>query len=132
MIKNLMAFVPAVLITFVLASIFSTQSNLAQVQGMGLDVDMATRLTTTGQDIIGMASSYLILISFAFVIALPVAGWLAKRMPGQRALLFTLAGFIAIAVLHLVMNNALGIHAIAATRTLTGLLAQCLGWRRRK
>ena len=126
MLNALKAFVPAVLVTFGLASIFSTQGNLARVQAMGLDVDLGTRVTTSLQDIVGMASSYLLLIAVAFVIALPVAGWLARRLPGQRVLLFVLAGFVAIAGLHLALQSELGIHVIPVTRSLAGLLGQCL------
>ena len=126
MVNTLKAFLAAVLLTFLLASILATQSVLAQVQAMGLHVGWDTRLLTTGQDIIGMASSYLVLISVAFIIALPVASWLARRFPGQRALLFVLAGFVAMLALHLALQSALGIHVVAATRSLPGLLGQCL------
>lgn len=126
MIRILKAFLPAVVLTFLLASIFSTQANLAQVQAMGLDVDWATRLSTTVQDIVGMASSYLLLIAIAFAVALPVASWLARRFPAMRGLLFALAGFTAIAALHLALQSALGIHVIAATRSMSGFLWQCL------
>ena len=126
MVNFLKAFLAAVLLTFVLASILSTQVVLAQVQAMGLQVGWDTRLSTTWQDIIGMASSYLVLITVAFALALPVAAWLARRFPGQRALLFVLAGFVALTALHLALHSALGIHVIAVTRTLPGLLGQCL------
>ncbi len=126
MFRILKAFLPALLVTYLLASVFATQANLARVQAMGLDVDLGTRVSTTVQDIIGMASSYLVLIGVALLVALPVAGWLARRFPGQRFLLFVLAGFLSIAVLHLAMQSALGIHVIPATRSLPGYLGQCL------
>lgn len=126
MIRILKAFIPAALLAFLLASIFSTQANLAQIQAMGLEVGFGTRLSTTGQDIIGMASSYLMLITLALILALPIAGWLSRRFRGKRTLLFILAGFVAVTALHTIMNSALGIHAIAATRTLPGLLSQSL------
>ena len=80
-----------------------------------------------------MASSYLVLITVAFVLAMPVAGWLARRAPDRSALLFALAGFVAIAVLHLALQTALNIHPVPVTRTIPGFLGQCLagavgGW----
>ena len=73
-----------------------------------------------------MASSYLVLILVAFILGMPAAAGLNRLLPGHRALLFTLAGFVAIVALHLIMKAALGITAIAVTRTLPGLLGQGL------
>jgi hypothetical protein len=132
-INVLKAFVLATLLTFVLASVLSTQMILSNVQSMGLDVTMNVRLATAAQDLLGMASSYLILIAVAFILALPAATWLSRRLTGGSALLFALAGFVAIAVLHFALQVALSIHPVAVTRTLPGLLGQCLagaagGW----
>ncbi len=133
MVNVLKAFIAATVLTFVLASVHSTQVILANVQSMGLEVPMGVRLTTTFQDLLGMASSYLVLITVAFVVALPVAAGLTRLIPGHSPWLFALAGFVAIAVLHTALNTILGIHAVAVTRTLPGLLGQCLagaagGW----
>ncbi len=131
--NRLTAFIPATVLAFVLASVLSTQMILAHVQAMGLDVSMSVRLTTTFQDLLGMASSYLVLIAIAFLLALPVAAWLARFAPDRSALLFALAGFMAIAVLHLALQTALSIHPVPVTRTIPGFLGQCLagavgGW----
>ena len=131
--NRLIAFIPATVLAFVLASVLSTQMILAHVQAMGLDVSMSVRLTTTFQDLVGMASSYLVLITIAFLLALPVAAWLARFAPDRSALLFALAGFMAIAVLHLALQTALSIHPVPVTRTIPGFLGQCLagavgGW----
>lgn len=133
MIKTLKAFIPATLLAFVLASVLSTQMILANVQAMGLDVSMGVRFATTLQDLVGMASSYLILITIAFILALPVATWFSRRSPGRSAVLYALAGFVAIGVLHFALQAALSIHPVPVTRTLPGLLGQCLagaagGW----
>jgi hypothetical protein len=126
MARVLKAFFPAVLLAYILASILFTQTILAAVQSMGLDVSMGIRLGTTFDDMIGMTSSYLLLIFLAFILGLPVAAGLTRLLPSQRALLFSLAGFVAIVALHLIMKAVLGISAIASTRTLAGLLLQGL------
>lgn len=126
MLRMLKAFVPAVLLAYLLASVLVTQANLAAVQSMGLEVSAGVRLDTTFKDIVGMASSYLILILVSFTLALPMAAGLARLLPNQRALLLTLAGFVAIVALHLIMKAALGLSGIAPTRTLIGLLSQGL------
>lgn len=124
MLRVLKAFFPAVLLAYVLASILFTQTILAAVQGMGLEVSAGVRLATTVDDLIGLSSSYLLLILVAFILGLPVAAGLTRLLPAHRALLFTLAGFVAIVALHMLMKAVLGLSGIAATRTLPGLLAQ--------
>lgn len=126
MTRVLKAFFPAVLLAYALASVIFTQSILAAVQSMGLDVSAGIRLVTTFQDLIGMATIYLPLILVAFVLAMPTAYGLTRLLPGHRAFLFTLAGFVAIVALHLITKAVLGISGIAAARTLTGLLGQGL------
>jgi len=124
MVRVLKAFFPAVLLAYVLASMLATQSNLGNVEMLGMDVGLADRAGATFHDIIGMSSSYLLLILIAFVLGLPVAAGLTKLLPGQRAVLYALAGFTAIVALHVIMKAALGVSGIAATRTLAGLVAQ--------
>ena len=126
MMRAVKAFIPAVLLAYLLASVISTQITLSQVEAMGLDVTLGTRLTTTFGDIAGMASSYLPLITVAFALGLPVAGGLGRLLPAQRAVLYMLAGLVAIVALHTIMKAALGISGIAATRSLPGLLSQGL------
>lgn len=118
------AFFSAVLFTYVLASVLSTQIVLGSLQGMGVDVSGMIRLSTTFHDLLGLTSSYLLLIFVAFIVGLPVAAGLTKLMPSHRLALFVLAGFVAIVALHLIMKAVLGLSGIAATRTMAGLLSQ--------
>ena len=124
MLRVLKAFFPAVLLTYVLASVFSTQVILGNLQGMGVEVSTAIRLSTTFHDLLGLTSSYLVLILIAFAIGLPVAAGFTKLMPNYRLVLFVLAGFVAIVALHLIMKALLGLSGVAATRTMFGLLGQ--------
>jgi hypothetical protein len=126
MLRVLKAFFPAVILTYVVASILSTQIVLGNLQAMGVEVSGMVRLSTTFHDLVGLSSSYLLLIFIALVLGLPVAAGLTRLMPAYRPTLFALAGFVAIVVLHLIMKAVLGLSGIAATRTLTGLLAQGL------
>ncbi len=124
MLRVLKAFFPAVLLTYVLASLFSTQIILGNLQSMGVDVSAMVRLSTSFHDLLGLTSSYLVLILIAFVLGMPVAAGLTRLMPTHRLFLFSLAGFVAIVALHLIMKAVLGLSGIAATRTLFGLLSQ--------
>jgi hypothetical protein len=126
MLRVLKAFFPAVILTYVVASILSTQIILGNLKAMGVEVSGMVRLSTTFHDLVGLSSSYLLLILVAFVLGLPVAAGLTRLMPAYRPTLFALAGFVAVVALHLIMKAVLGLSGIAATRTLTGLLAQGL------
>ena len=124
MLRALKAFLAAVLLAYVLASVAATQLVLSQVAAMGVVVSAGDRISASLHDLLGLASSYLVLIAAAFALAMPVAAGLCRRLPHQRALLYALAGFTAIVALHMIMKAVLGVSGIAATRSLPGLLSQ--------
>lgn len=124
MLRALKAFVVAVLLTYVLASVTATQVVLSTVATMGVAVSPGDRFAASLHDLLGLASSYLPLIAVALVLGLPVAAGLSRLLPRQRALLYVLAGFVALVALHLIMKAVLGVSGIAATRSLPGLLSQ--------
>jgi len=122
-----------VLTAVLLGSIIQTQFNLASLGHLGVEVGWGDRLSTTWHDLINFTPVYGLLVSIAFAIAWPVAGMLKRRLPDQRTLLFTLAGFAAIWLMIAIMNQALPVTGIAATRSLIGMLALSLsgavaGW----
>ncbi len=127
MIRVLKAFFPAVIAAYVLGCLLATQVVLGNLAGMGVDISLATRLQASLHDLLGM-TAYLLLILVAFVIAMPVAAGLVRIhvVPGTRVFWFTLAGFIALVVLHLVMRQVLGLYVVAAARGWDGLLLQGL------
>ena len=114
----------AVVIAFALGSITATQIILANVAALGPDVDFAVRLKATGHDLLGLSTSYLPLVAVGFLLGLPVAAGLAKLLPSRRMLLYIAAGAVAVIAIHLLIKMLLGISAVAATRTMVGLLAQ--------
>jgi hypothetical protein len=126
MIKLTMAFSGAVLAAFVTGSIFATQFTLANVSAMGMDVTPGVRLQATLHDLVGLSATYLPMIAVALLVALLTAAGLAKRLPGQRMLLFMLAGAVGLIAIHLIIKAVLGLSGIAATRTVAGLLSQGL------
>ncbi len=115
---------------YLLGSIIATQVILARVEALGLPITLRDRLLTTGQDIVGMATSYLPLMLVAFLLALPVAVGLARLVPQRYQVLFYgLGGAAAVIALHLIMKAVLGLNGVAAVRDLHGLLLQGLaGW----
>ena len=126
MLRVLKAFFPALLLTYVVAAVLATSSVMSSLRGMGVEVSAATQMQATWHDLLGMAPSYLLLILAAFVIALPVAALLSRRLGGWRLPLFALAGAVAMLALHQLMHALLLITPVAVARTPLGLLGQCL------
>ena len=132
--NRVLAFVGAVLSTYLLAAVIYSQLNLANLTEMGVEVSGAMRAQTAWHDLLGMATLYLPIIGVAFLIAFAFTRLVLKWLPQPRTLGYILAGFVAI----FTVNEALvafgsGVHPLAVTRTFTGLMSQCVagaigGW----
>lgn len=120
---TVLAFLLAVLLVTLLASIFQTQTNLAALQTLGAPVPMDVRLGTTGLDLIGFGPTFALLSTLAFLFALPLAGLAARQLPLLRLAIFALAGAGAIWTA-LALANALAPMPtlIAADRESSGTL----------
>ncbi|MDJ0877192.1 MAG: hypothetical protein QNI86_01205 [Halieaceae bacterium] len=116
----------AALVAFALGSIVATQIILANVAALGPEVGFGVRLQATGHDLLGLSTSYLPLIAVGFLLGLPIAAGIARLLPSRRMLLYILAGAVAVIAIHLLIKALLGLSAIAATRTVAGLLSQGL------
>ncbi len=121
--RLLLAFVLAVLLTSLLASIFQTQANLAALQALGAPMPLGVRLGTTCLDLFGFAPTFALLTALGFACALPLAVWSARRLPPLRWGIFVLAGAAAIWTA-LALANALAPMPtlIAADRSWFGTL----------
>ena len=122
----LLAFLAAVLAAEVLAAAAASQFVLHNLATLGVDVSFADRITTTAHDVVGMLPSYGPIIGAAFLVALPIAGFIASRTGMTRSLLFTIAGGVAILAALLIMRKVFEITPIAAARSATGLATQVL------
>ncbi len=125
-IRTLLAWAAAVVTAYVLATLAATQSVIGRLDGMGIPISFAERLSMSAQDLLGMCGLYLPLITVALLLAWPVAGWLGRRSPERRPLLFMLAGATAILCIHLALNWSFDITLVAVARTPLGLLSQVL------
>jgi len=126
MLRALRAFFPALLFTYLVASLLATQSVMQRLRELGVEISLQTQLQASWHDLLGMASSYLLLLLVTFAIALPVAAGLVRLFRAHRTVLFVLAGFTGVLALHLTLSAVLSITPIAAARTWPGLLGQCL------
>ncbi len=133
MVRVLIAYVIGVLTAYAAAAVAQTQSMLANLQDMGVDVTLGDRLAATGHDLLGMATLFLPMIAAGFAIALPVAAGIIRVLPGWRPVGYALAGGVALLAIHLLLQQAFDITPISAARTALGLTVQALsgalgGW----
>lgn len=115
----------AVLIATLLGSIVQTQFNLQALVDLGLAIPLHLRLQTTWLDLLRFTPAYAAIVAISFALAFPVAAWMVRRWPRQRWLI-ALSGASAIMTALVVMHLLLKLTAIAAARSLWGVLALAL------
>jgi hypothetical protein len=124
MIKILLAFIFATLITYLIAVPLVSLFNIASIVDLGYSVSLSDRFGTIGHDLAGMVGLYLPIITVALLIGWLFTGLLLTRFVQRTAFIYALAGFSALVAVHMIMHALLGMSGIASTRTLAGLLAQ--------
>jgi len=132
-LRWIVALLAAIVVTAGLGSIIQTQFNLARIATLNEPIDLGTRLEVTMFDLVSFAPLYAVIVALALLIAMLVATFLARFLPRGHALLFALAGFVAVACALVIMNLMMPVTIIAAVRTTTGLVAMSLagavgGW----
>jgi len=85
---------------------------------------MAVRFQAASHDVMNMTDIYLPLVLIGLVIALPVAALIIRFLPNLRLAGYTLAGFVAMIALHLILEMVVGVVGVAPTRFVGGLLLQ--------
>jgi len=130
--STVMAFLSSTTICFVLASIFNTQFVIAGLSSVGVNVPINDRLIMTGQDLLGLAPTYGILISIGLAIAFFVMRQVVSRL-GHPHVFFGLGGALCFVVMIAAMEPILGITLVTSARTLLGWGFQCFagaiaGW----
>jgi aldose sugar dehydrogenase len=119
----LLALFAAVAVSAVLGSIVQTQFNLARLTALGAEIDFATRVATSGHDIMSFGPIFAALLALGFLVAFAVAAALARVWPARRALLYPLAGIVAVGTILFLMALSLPVTAIAAARGWGGIAA---------
>jgi hypothetical protein len=124
--RRLLAWLLAVAVAYVLASVTATQSVIGSLARMGVDVPFGDRLAMTLQDLAGMANMFLPMVAFALLVAFMTAALLCRRLGRWRLALYALAGATALVMIHVVLQLAFGLTPIAVARTAGGLAMQGL------
>lgn len=133
-LRGLLAFVLALITTYIVACIAATQGALAALPEIVQPISLDVRLETTLADLGGMAARFTPLLALALLAGFAIAATIIRWLPGLRTLGYVLAGFTALVAMHMIMKSTFNnIDAVAATRTVPGLLAQgiagaCGGW----
>jgi hypothetical protein len=132
-----LAYSAAFLVCYVLAISFATAANLVNLAAIGAELTAGDVMRTWLFDLWGMTprwelARYGNVMLIAFAIAFPVAALiragvlrLGDRMHRVAALLYPLAGAVAIATGLTIMFNRYNVSAVAGARGL-GFWAQCL------
>ena len=124
MSRNLLGYVAAVIVAYVLGAIFVSQGNIASVVALGFDITIAHRIEAAGHDIANMMDIYLVLVAVSLLMGLPVAKVVIRVYPNMSLSIYVLSGFLAMIALPVIMNVVLGVSGIAPTRLPLGLFAQ--------
>jgi len=130
---RLVIYLAAVAVAYVLAAGAATQSVVASLAGMGIDVSFAGRVEMTLRDLLGMAGMFLPMVAFGLLIAFMTTALVCRYWSRARLPLYLAAGACALVCIHLGLHLAFGITPIAIARTTGGLVIQALagaagGW----
>jgi len=126
-IRWLLAFVAGVATAAVSGSVIQTQLNLARLIELQAEISVLVRLETTAFDLLHFAPIYAIIVALAFLVALLTATGLARAFGRGWFGLHGLAGFVAVAAALGVMSLMLPVTAIAAARSVAGIVLLSLG-----
>jgi hypothetical protein len=133
MLRRAAAFVVAALAMVLLGSVISAyfvQRAWSSAAGLAdgaapAAIPFADRLSWAANDLIGMFPLYCPVTAIALLIAFLIAGALA-RFTGFRALIFGLAGALALFALFTILRNVLGTVGIFGARGSAALAGQML------
>lgn len=122
--SRILFFLLAVLLASLTGSVVQSLFNLAALQQLGEAIPVTLWVWTIGQDLLGFAPLYTVVVFLSLFLAFPVAAVVARWMPTWRGPIFAAAGATGILVAFETANASLPMPTlIAATRTLPGLLA---------
>ena len=130
--RALIAFIAAVVIATSIACIIGTQFVLAALAGVGVDIPLIDRLATTWYDLINFGFipspafgfSYAMVIGVGLFIAFLVAAALSYFLPRFRAVIYAVAGGVAILTFLGSSYFVFGASMFAFAQTPMGLITQ--------
>ncbi len=122
-LRIVLAWGAASLLTAALAALVEAQLAMTALAGLGVDIGAGARLQASLHNLIGFAPLFALIAALALLLALPVSGLLARRVPAWRGALHALGGFTAILAALGLMALVLPVAPISAAREVPGRLA---------
>jgi hypothetical protein len=123
--RLLLAFLPATVLTYSLATVAHTQQVLVRLSDMGVSLSAADCLSVVVGDWLGMYL-YLMVIAVGLLLAFTIAALLPVKAPYCGMPMYALAGALAMLVILLSMREFASLTPIAGARGGVGLFLQCL------
>lgn len=123
-LRVVLFFILALLVSVVLATLVQTQFNLYELQKIGTTILPADRIDATLKDLINFSPLMAVIVAATFIFALPVAEGVSRILKPWRLVVYFLAGAVGLWVAF----QAVDWYApppvfIAATRELPGTLS---------
>ena len=126
MLRNIVGFLCAVTGAYLFAVLTYSQLNLNRLIELGAPIGSSQRLFALTHDVLSMASAYLPILAVALLVAFVLAAPVARRLPRFRSVGFAFAGAVSVYAVILLLLLLFGTHGITVTRTLPGLISQCM------
>ena len=110
-LRGILAFIAAVLVTDVTLAWVNTTFVIAELQALGIEVPFGKRVSTMMQDVVGIAPNILPALVIGFAVAFAVA-WAVVRwvLPGRGAVGYPLAGLTCLLVVDLALGQIFSTH----------------------
>ncbi len=126
-VRIIVGYAVAALVALVLASASHTQMVIAALTDAGASVGFDKRIAMTGNDLVGLAPQFGVVIGIGLAIGFLIAAGLRRVLTPLAPVAYPLAGAVAVGVALTAMNMAFdGITPIAGARTTLGFGLQCL------
>ena len=126
MLKRILAFVAASLGGYTAAVLAYSQLNLSNLTDLGVAIGLGDRFATFAHDLVSMTSMYLPIMAAALLVAFLFATLVLRWVPHLRTIGYVLAGAVGMLALILFFKVLMGTNPIAVTRTVVGIVSQCL------
>ena len=124
-LKVLLAFVAAVLVGFVTASVLHSQFVLAKLAGVGAEIPAGAWLRMTATDVVGFFPLFPAVVAAGLAIGFVVAAVLKRVLKPLAPVAYPLAGAAAIGTALFLMGLQFEMTPVAGARGALGFAAQC-------
>lgn len=125
-VRPLLAFLVAVAVTFVIASVVHTHFVIQRLIGLGVEVPQADALRTVGGDLAGLAPAFGPVIAITLALGFGIAVAVRRFLPALAPIAFPTAGAAAMATMLGLMHMAYKMTPIAGARDAAGWWLICL------